>query len=87
MYAVAVENLCTGDDNILEYASGQEGLSTLVSAAQSAGFQDGLGRDGPIGLIAPTDEAFVITLGNLGITAEELLAHPEVCNSLKWWLV
>jgi len=82
VYAVAAENLCTGDENILEYAAGQQGLSTLVRAAQSVGFQDGLGRDGPIGLIAPTDEAFVITLGNLGITAGELLAHPEVCDSL-----
>ena len=72
-------NLCTGDQNILDYASAEEGLSTLA-AAQSAGFQDGLERDGPIGLIAPTDEAFVITLGGMGITAEELMAHPEVCD-------
>lgn len=72
---------CTGDQNILDFATAEEGLSTLVDAAQAAGFQNGLERDGPIALIAPTNEAFVITLGSMGITAEELMAHPEVCDS------
>ena len=54
----------------------------MIAAAKAAGFDKGLERDGPIGLIAPTDEAFVITLGNLGITAEELMAHPEVCDPM-----
>lgn len=75
---------CIGEKNILDYATseGSDTLSTLVEATKAAGFQDGLSREGPIGLIAPTNEAFVITLGGMGITAEQLMEHPEV----RWQL-
>ncbi|CAB9503740.1 beta-induced protein ig-h3 [Seminavis robusta] len=46
------------DPSILDIASENEDLQTLVSAVQSAGLVEALGADGPLTLFAPTDQAF-----------------------------
>ena len=44
--------------NIVELASGQEDLSTLVSAIQAAGMEETLQGDGPFTVFAPSNDAF-----------------------------
>jgi len=44
--------------NIVELASGQEDLSTFVSAVQAAGMEETLQGDGPFTVFAPSNDAF-----------------------------
>ena len=43
---------------IIEVAQNDSSFSTLVQALQSAGLVDALNGEGPLTLVAPTDEAF-----------------------------
>ena len=57
-------------------------FTTLVAAVDAAGLVDTLSSDGPFTVFAPTDEAFVAALEELGLTAEELLADTETLTSV-----
>ena len=68
--------------NIVEIALQNEGWSTLVAAVQAAGLVDVLSGPGPYTVFAPTNEAFGHLLGELGLTAEELLANKPLLTSV-----
>ncbi len=57
-------------------------FTTLVAAVDSAGLVETLSGEGPFTVFAPTDEAFVAALEELGLTAEELLADTETLTSV-----
>jgi uncharacterized surface protein with fasciclin (FAS1) repeats len=61
------------------------GFDVLVAALSEAELVEALqSPNGPYTVFAPTDEAFSQLLTDLGITAEELLANPELANILLY---
>jgi len=57
-------------------------FTILVQAVVAAGLVDVLDGKGQYTVFAPTDAAFVTLLGELGLTAEELLANTELLTSV-----
>lgn len=74
-------------DDIVGIALGNPDFSILVSALQKAGLVDDLQGDGPFTVFAPTNAAFEKLLGELNITAEELLAQPDLAKVLTYHVV
>jgi transforming growth factor-beta-induced protein len=66
-------------------ASGE--FPTLVAALQAADLVDTLKGEGPFTVFAPTEEAFADALEALGVTAEELLANPDLASILTYHVV
>ena len=66
-------------------ASGQ--FPTLVAALEAADLVDTLKGEGPFTVFAPTEEAFANALEALGVTAEELLANPDLGSILTYHVV
>ncbi len=75
------------DQSIVEIAVGNSDFSILVSALQKADLVDALSGEGPFTVFAPTNDAFVKLLGELGITAEQLLNHPQLSEVLLYHVV
>lgn len=75
------------DQNIVEIASGNDSFKTLVAALQKAELVDDLQGDGPFTVFAPTDAAFEKLLGELKISAEDLLGHPQLKEVLLYHVV
>ncbi|OYX16931.1 MAG: fasciclin [Algoriphagus sp. 32-45-6] len=73
--------------NILEIASSTPTFSTLATAVETAGLEEALAADGPITVFAPNNDAFNSFLTNQGITAEELLANPDLDGILAYHVV
>jgi transforming growth factor-beta-induced protein len=73
--------------NIVEIAAGDERFSTLVAAVTKAGLVETLSSPGPFTVFAPTNDAFAALLDELGITAEELLASPDLASILTYHVV
>ncbi|MDY7021801.1 MAG: fasciclin domain-containing protein [Cyanobacteriota bacterium] len=63
----------SGDENIVEIASGDSTFSTLVAAIEAADLAEVLSTEGPYTVFAPTDEAFAALPEG---TVDELL-KPE----------
>jgi len=74
-------------DDIVGIALGNEDFSILVSALQKAELVDDLQGEGPFTVFAPTNAAFEKLLGELDITAEELLAQPDLAKVLTYHVV
>lgn len=69
--------------SIAELAAGNENLTILTAALQSAGLDSMLmSTDSKYTVFAPTDDAFAPVLEKLGVTKEELLANKELLNSV-----
>jgi len=62
---------------IAEVAAATPELSILVDALTAADLVQTLEGDGPFTVFAPTDEAFVKLLAELGVTLEDLVADTE----------
>lgn len=75
------------DKNIVEIASENEDFSTLVAALAKAELVSDLEGEGPFTVFAPTNAAFDKLLTDLDITAEELLAHPQLKEVLLYHVV
>lgn len=73
--------------DIVEIALGNDDFSILVSALQKAELVETLQGDGPFTVFAPTNEAFQKLLDALDITAEELLAQPDLAKVLTYHVV
>ena len=71
--------------SLLDIVEGNENFSILKTAIETAGLESAL-LDPEAGLtvFAPTDAAFVSLLGELGLTAEELLASPDLSTILLY---
>jgi uncharacterized surface protein with fasciclin (FAS1) repeats len=63
-------------------------FTVLLAALDTAGLVDALNTPGDeLTVFAPTDEAFGKLLADLGVTAEELLADPDLANILLYHVV
>ncbi|MEZ5243955.1 MAG: fasciclin domain-containing protein [Acidimicrobiales bacterium] len=82
---MADENAAPG--TIVDVAVANGSFTTLVAAVQAAGLVDTLSGDGPFTVFAPTDDAFAAALADLGLTAEELLASPDLADILTYHVV
>jgi len=75
-------------DIVVEAAAGDPAeFTVLLAALETAGLVDALNGEGPFTVFAPTDEAFGALLEELGVTAEELLANPDLANILLYHVV
>jgi uncharacterized surface protein with fasciclin (FAS1) repeats len=68
--------------NIMDILRDNAGYSTLVAAIEAAGLEDALSGSTDLTLFGPTNEAFDVALGALGLTAEQLLADTETLTSV-----
>lgn len=75
------------EGDIVDVASGIDDFSTLVAALQEAELVTALQGEGPFTVFAPTNAAFGELLNELNITAEELLAHPQLSDVLLYHVV
>ena len=87
--AMADEEEAMADEagTIVDVAVGAGSFTTLVAAVTEAGLVDTLSGDGPFTVFAPTDDAFAAALDALGLTAEELLASPDLGAILTYHVV
>lgn len=70
------------DENIVQTAIDNGSFPTLVTAIQAAWLVDALWETWPFTVYAPTEQAFVNLLNDLGITAEELLADTTLLTDV-----
>lgn len=75
------------EKDIVDIASSNEDLSTLVAALQKAELVDTLKGEGPFTVFAPTNEAFDELLMDLDMTVEELLDQPDLEKVLTYHVV
>ena len=75
------------DKDIVGIATGSEDFSILVAALQKADLVSALQGEGPFTVFAPTNAAFTKLLGELNITADQLLAHPQLKEVLLYHVV
>ncbi len=75
----------TGD--IVDIASKNSDFSTLVAALQKAELVSALQGKGPFTVFAPTNAAFEKLLGELNISATDLLNHPQLSEVLLYHVV
>lgn len=72
-------------DTIADIVVGNEDFSTLLAAVEAAGLVDTLSDpDATLTVFAPTNAAFEAALVDLGLTAEELLASPDLEGILTY---
>jgi basic membrane lipoprotein Med (substrate-binding protein (PBP1-ABC) superfamily) len=57
-------------------------FTTLLAAVMATGWDTDLAEGGPFTVFAPTDAAFAAALEALGMTAEDLLADPELLTNI-----
>ena len=76
------EEMAAAEGDIVVVAAGRDDLTTLVAAIEAAGLAGTLAGDGPFTVFAPTDEAFVEYLGEMGMTAEDALADTTFLSTL-----
>lgn len=57
-------------------------FTLLVQAVVAAGLADELAADGPLTVFAPTDEAFLNLLGELNMSAEDVLANTDLLTQV-----
>lgn len=75
------------DQSIVEIAVGNQDFSILVAALQKADLVSALQGAGPFTVFAPTNAAFEKLLSGLGITADQLLNHPQLSEVLLYHVV
>ena len=74
-------------ETVVDIATSSEDFSILVQAVVTADLADALSGEGPFTVFAPTNEAFAAALEALEITAEELLASPDLGAILTYHVV
>ena len=74
-------------ETVVDIATSNEDFSTLVAAVVEADLAGALSGEGPFTVFAPTNDAFAAALEALGITAEELLASPDLGAILTYHVV
>jgi len=70
------------DENIVEIAVGNEDFSTLVAAVTAADLVETLSGEGPFTVFAPTNDAFTAALGELGLSAEDVLGDTDLLTGI-----
>lgn len=82
-----VEEKVVAEEDIVDIALANEDLTILVAALQEAELVETLQGKGPFTVFAPTDAAFEKLLMDLDVTAEELLAQPDLAKVLTYHVV
>ncbi|MGB3161680.1 MAG: fasciclin domain-containing protein [Carnobacterium sp.] len=82
-----MEESVKAEEDIVGIAQGNPDFSILVSALQEADLVETLQGEGPFTVFAPTNAAFEKLLGELDITADELLAQPDLAKVLTYHVV
>jgi transforming growth factor-beta-induced protein len=72
---------------VVQMAQANPSFSVLVQAVTTANLAGTLGGTGPFTVFAPTDAAFTATLEELQLTAEQLLASPDLAAILTYHVV
>lgn len=72
---------------IIDVAQEAGTFTTLLTALETAGLTETLMGEGPFTVFAPTDEAFAAFLSDSGMTAEDLLASPDLESILLYHVV
>jgi len=72
---------------VVDIATSSEDFSILVAAVVQADLAGALSGEGPFTVFAPTNDAFAAALTALGITADELLASPDLGAILTYHVV
>lgn len=73
---------------VAEAAAGDPAeFTVLLAALETAELVDALNGEGSFTVFAPTDAAFAALLEELNVTAEELLANPDLANILLYHVV
>lgn len=72
---------------VVDIAVSNDDFTTLVAAVTEAGLVETLSGEGPFTVFAPTNAAFEQALADLGLTAEELLASPDLSGILTYHVV
>ena len=75
------------EQDIVAIAAGSEGFTILTAALETAGLTEALQGEGPFTVFAPTDAAFENLLSALSISAEDLLAQPQLADVLLYHVV
>ena len=83
----AMDDEAMAEGTIVETAVAAGDFTTLVAAVEAAGLVETLEGPGPFTVFAPTDEAFAAALEALDVTAEELLADPDLAAILTYHVV
>lgn len=84
---VSGDEVVESPGTVVDVAVGAGDFTTLVKAVTEAGLVETLSGDGPFTVLAPTDEAFAAALEALGLTAEELLASPDLADILTYHVI
>ena len=84
---VAQANGHSTPDTVVDIAVGNDDFSTLVAAVLEADLAGVLSGEGPFTVFAPTNDAFAAALAALEISAEELLASPDLGAILTYHVV
>ncbi|MFT6395823.1 MAG: putative surface protein with fasciclin (FAS1) repeats [Bradymonadia bacterium] len=82
-----VDSVILPPGTVVDVAVASGMFGTLVLAVQAAELVDTLSGDGPFTVFAPTEQAFADALEALEITAEELLASPDLAAILTYHVV
>jgi uncharacterized surface protein with fasciclin (FAS1) repeats len=68
--------------SILDIAKSNDDFSILVAALEAADLAETFDRNRQFTVFAPTNDAFVALLDELGLTAEELLSNKELLTAV-----
>ncbi|MEM9516647.1 MAG: fasciclin domain-containing protein, partial [Actinomycetota bacterium] len=71
------DEMAEADGTVVDIAVARDDLTVLVAALQATGLDAALAEDGPFTIFAPTDEAFEAYLGEMGLTADDVLADVD----------
>ncbi len=84
LLTAVVPALAQDRPSIPELLAGEDlgSFATLLLAVELTGLSDTLNSEGPLTVLAPTDEAFAAALEALGMSAEDALANPELIASI-----
>jgi uncharacterized surface protein with fasciclin (FAS1) repeats len=69
-------------NDVMSVITGRDDLTVLDEAIHAADLQDTLHEGGPFTVFAPTDEAFAAYLGEMDMTADDVLADPDALTVL-----
>jgi uncharacterized surface protein with fasciclin (FAS1) repeats len=69
-------------NDVMSVITGRDDLTVLDEAIHAADLQDALHEGGPFTVFAPTDEAFAAYLGEMDMTADDVLADPDALTVL-----
>ena len=73
--------------SVYDFIASSPNHTTLTAAIDAAGLESVLSSPGDYTVFAPTDEAFVAALDELGLTAEDLLASDGLADILTYHVI